>query len=78
MNKKRNLQLQEKVKNKFINFCFRNKFIFNISHKDYYIRFDITDFINETIVNVYQTGTVLIQGPDNSLRDKFEKFKNNR
>lgn len=78
MNKKRNLQLQEKVKNKFINFCFRNKFIFNVSHKDNCIRLDVTNFVNQTIVNIYTTGTVLVQGPNNSLRDKFEEFKNNR
>lgn len=67
--------LRDKIENKFIKFCFDNQYFFQKDYSDKNkVRIDVTDCIEKTIINIYNTGTVLIQGKDNYLKNRFDKL----
>jgi hypothetical protein len=60
----------------FTDFCLKKKYQYAASNKESNVlRLDISNLAEKTIVNIYDTGTVQVQGKQNTLKAEFERLK---
>ncbi len=61
----------------FEEFCRDKGFEYSISNKSNYFRFDISHQKEHAIVNLYNTGSISVQGPKTELYQELEEWKQN-
>ncbi len=59
----------------FTDFCDSKKYQYKECTEENNLRLDISNLSERTVIKVYNTGTVQIQGKQNSLKVEFEKLK---
>jgi len=67
----------EIMKNIFINYCTEHRLECELKEERDCIRLDISSLFEKSIVKLYHTGKILIQGKQNKLNEKLEKLKQN-
>lgn len=65
----------EKKLDVFLKYFEKKKYQVSKSEKSDYLRLEVSDYTNRTIVNFYNTGTVQVQGKESSLKDEIKKIK---
>lgn len=59
----------------FTNYCSEKKYQCSMIKESNALRLDISNLAERTIVKIYDTGTVQVQGKQNTLKAEFEKLK---
>ena len=67
--------ITEKRAKVFIDYCKNKNYQINQSEESSNLRLDISNLSERTIVKIYNTGTVQIQGKQNSLKTEMETLK---
>jgi len=67
--------ITEKIAKVFTDYCNKKKYQVNQSEEANNLRIDISNLSERTIVKIYNTGTVQIQGKQNSLKAEMETLK---
>jgi len=67
--------ITEKRAKVFIGYCKNKNYQINQSEESSSLRLDISNLSERTIVKIYNTGTVQIQGKQNSLKTEMETLK---
>ena len=67
--------ITEKRAKVFIDYCKNKNYQINQSEESSSLRLDISNLSERTIVKIYNTGTVQIQGKQNSLKTEIETLK---
>lgn len=60
----------------FKNYCRDKNYQIQCEEKANNVKLEISNFVDRTIVNIYYTGNIQIQGKQNSLKKEMEEFKN--
>jgi len=76
MSKSPHIEIETIVK-VFEDYCEKKKYPVQQSKKANNIRLEISNFSERTIVNIYNTGRILVQGRQNSLTEEIEELKEN-
>ena len=66
----------EKVASSFKDYCNGKNYQIKQSEEPNNIRLEISNFSERTIVKIYYTGSLQVQGKQNSLRAEIEEIKN--
>lgn len=65
----------EKIANVFIDYCKGKNYQYKQSEDSNCVRIDISNIKERTIVNIYYTSNIVIQGSKNALKSEFEELK---
>jgi len=65
----------DRIANVFIDYCSSKNYQVKQSEEQDNLRLDMSNLSDRTIVKIYNTGTVLIQGKQNSLKTEMENLK---
>lgn len=65
------------MKNIFINHCKEKNLEYEQKEEKDCVRLDISSLIEKSVVKLYHTGKILIQGKQNTLKEEFENLKQN-
>lgn len=67
---------KEIIKNVFIKYLLDQKeYHYSQKEESHSLRLDVSDLKNKAVIQIYNTGKVVIQGKASSLKDELEKFK---
>jgi hypothetical protein len=66
----------EKIAQIFTNYCADKNYQIRQTEEANNLRLDISNLSERTIVNIYHTGKILVQGKPNKLRTEIESIKN--
>ena len=65
----------EKIVKVFIDYCKEKNYQYKQSEDSNFVRIDISNITERTLVNIYYTSRILIQGSKNALKNEFEDLK---
>ena len=65
----------EEMERVFRDYCDKMNYQIEKTEKTNNVRLEISNLSDRTIVNIYTTGRILVQGRDNSLKEEMETFK---
>ena len=66
----------EEITKVFDNYCINKNYQIKQTEESNNTRLEISNYSERTIVKIYKTGSVLIQGKQNSLKKEMEEFNN--
>lgn len=61
----------------FEQYCKKNNILYSKVTHPLFIQYRLYRDREKSIVNIYHTGTILVQGKDNTLRTQLKEFKDN-
>lgn len=64
------ISLKEKIAGHFIAYCNKKHYQYDCSTEQHAIRIDIASLTEKTIVSIYNTGSIVMGGPKNSLKSE--------